>query len=205
MKALFCLYSAPLIEGTSASSAPLASNLCPGSLGRGHGLPPGPAPPAPAPCVPAAPLRRQGECGLNQESVPLFKRQGWEENISIPSRNSRSLSTQGHGEKMGPSPRWCLRRGVGSPPKKPLGYTFNRQISRHIPEAMNQSIALFRKISGVLLQVHKSPHEIIGSPLPLSCPQYGDGGHHLWSETQCLNSCTLMALPDRGTKAGTHL
>lgn len=28
MKPLFCLYSAPLIEGTSASSAPLASNLC---------------------------------------------------------------------------------------------------------------------------------------------------------------------------------
>lgn len=35
MKALFGLYSAPLIEGTPASSAPLASNLCPRSQGLG--------------------------------------------------------------------------------------------------------------------------------------------------------------------------
>lgn len=38
MKALFCLYSAPLIEGTSASSAPLASNLCSKGLGWETGL-----------------------------------------------------------------------------------------------------------------------------------------------------------------------
>lgn len=51
MKALFCLYSAPLIEGTSASSAPLASNLCREGLGWETGLGAlGVLPPSPPHC-----------------------------------------------------------------------------------------------------------------------------------------------------------